>query len=293
MALLEYTLVGGVLYGIFFSLVAIGLNLVFGVMRIINLAHGQFIMLGGMGAYVLYQHFNLDPIFGIPLAMVGAAVIGYPLYYAVIPRLQRSRDPEMFSFILFFGLAQMIEAIAIFAFGADQRSLPTETLGSGSFGVLGQQFPDSWWVAASVSIVSIVGLYLYLARTKLGFATRAIMTNREEALATGIDVDRVSIMALIIGLALAGIAGVFVPFLLGSIDPSIGTGLTISSFAIIIIGSLGRPLGTVAGGLVFGLGSMLMQTYLSSWSNLVPYVLLILIVLVRPTGLFGQAVREA
>lgn len=293
MELLEYALVGGVLYGIFFSLVGVGLNLVFGVMRMINLAHGQFIMLGGFGAYVLYQDMHLNPIFGIPLAIIAAAVIGYPLYYAVVPRLQRSRDPEMLSFILFFGLAQMIEAIAILVFGADQRSLPSDTLGAGSFGVLGQDFPDSWWVAAAVSVASILGLYLYLTRTKLGFATRAIMTNREEALATGIDVDRISIIALIIGLALAGMAGVFVPFLLGSISPSIGENLTTSSFAIVIIGSLGRPLGTVVGGLVFGLGTMLMQTYFSSWSNLVPYALLVIIVLVRPAGLLGRAVRQA
>jgi len=293
MALLEYALVGGVLYGIFFSLVAIGLNLVFGVMRMINLAHGQFIMLGGFGAYVLFSDLNLNPAVGIPLAVVGATVIGYPLYYAVVPRLQRSRDPEMFSFILFFGVAQMIEAIAILVFGADQRSLPADTLGSGSLNFFGQDFPDSWWVAAGVSVACILGLYLYLTRTKLGFATRAIMTNREEALATGIEVDRVSSIALIIGLALAGIAGVFVPYLLGSIDPSIGTGLTTSSFAIIIIGSLGRPLGTVIGGLVFGLSSMLMQTYLSSWSNLVPYALLVLIVLIRPSGLLGRPVRQA
>jgi branched-chain amino acid transport system permease protein len=84
-----------------------------------------------------------------------------------------------------------------------------------------------------------------------------------------------------------------VPYLLGSIDPDVGTDLTTSSFAIIIIGSLGRPLGTIIGGLVFGLGSMLMQTYFSSWSNLVPYALLVLIVLFRPAGLLGRPVRQA
>lgn len=293
MALLEYALVGGVLYGIVFSLIAVGLNLVFGVMRIINLAHGEFIVLGGFGAYVLYQDLHVNPLFGIPLAIAGAGAIGYPLYYAVVPRLQRSRDPEMFSFILFFGLAQMIEALAILVFGNNQRSLPPDALGTGAISVFGQAFPDSWWVAAGVSATCILGLYIYLTKTRLGFATRAIMTNREEALTTGIDVDRVSAITLIIGLALAGIAGVFVPYLLGSVDPNSGTELTTASFAIIIIGSLGRPLGTVVGGLVFGLGSMLMQTYFSSWSNLVPYALLVIIVLIRPSGLFGRTVRQA
>ncbi len=293
MALLEYALVGGILYGVFFSLVGIGLNLVFGVMRMINLAHGQFIMLGGFGAYLLSSHLGLNPVFGIPLAVAGGIVIGWPLYYAVVPRLQRSNDPEMLSFILFFGIAQVIEAVTLLVFGADQHSLPDSALGSGNIGVLGQDFPDSWWVAVAVSVLCIGGLYLYLSSTRLGFATRAIMADRDEARTTGIDVDRVAAIAFVIGLSLAGIAGVFVPYMVGSVSPSIGGGLTTTSFAIIIIGSLGNPLGTVVGGLVFGIGTMLMQTYYASWSNLVPYALLLVIVLIRPSGLLGKAVRSA
>ena len=292
-ALLEYAIVGGILYGIFFGLVAVGLNLIFGVMRIINLAHGEFIILGGFGAYWLSNSMGLNPLWGLPLAVVGAVVIGFPLYYAVVPGLQRSRDPEMLSFILFFGLAQIIDAIVSLSFGPDQRSLPDDALGGGTISALGQGFPDSWWVAAGVSVLAILGLWLYLTRTRLGFATRAIMADRDEAYATGIAVDRVSSIAFVIGLALAGAAGVFVPYLQGSIGPGIGNNLTTTSFAILIIGSLGNPVGTLFGGLVFGVGSMLMQTFYASWSDLVPYVLLVVIVLVRPQGLFGKAVRHA
>ncbi len=290
-SLLTYALVGGILYGVFFALVAIGLNLIFGVMRMINLAHGQFVLLGGYGAFLLVSHLHLNPIYGLPLAVIGAIVVGIPLYFAVVPRLQASRDPEMLSFILFFGVAQMLDAVLTMIFGADQRSLPQDALGAGSIAVLGQQFPDSWWVGAAVSLLCIGGLYLYFTRTRLGFATRAIMANRDEALATGIDVQRVSAIAFVIGLALAGIAGVFVPYLLGSISPDIGNELTTTSFAVIIIGSLGNPLGTIVGGLVFGIGTMYMQTFYPSWSNLVPYALLVIIVLIRPSGLLGKAVR--
>ena len=293
MELLEYAIIGGILYGIFFSLVGIGLNLIFGVMRIINLAHGQFIVLGGYTAWLVSRHFGLNPLWAVPLSIVGAVVIGWPLYRAVVPRLQRSGDPEMLSFILFFGIGQIIEALTVLAFGADQRSLPSEALGAGNLGVLGQQFPDSWWWAAAVSLAAIAGLWAYFSHTRLGYATRAIMANRDEALATGIDVHRVSSIAFVAGLALAGIAGVFVPYLLGSVSPDLGSELTTTSFAIVIIGSLGNPLGTVVGGLVFGLGTMLMQTYYSSWSNVVPYALLLVIVLIRPSGLLGKAVRLA
>ena len=292
MELLEYAIIGGILYGIFFSLIGIGLNLIFGVMRIINLAHGQFIVLGGYAAWVVSRHFGFNPLWGVPLTIVAAVIIGYPLYYAVVPRLQRSQDPEMLSFILFFGIGQMLEALTLLGFGADQRSLPSEALGSGNIGVFSQEFPDSWWWAAGFSIAAIVALWLYFTRTKLGYATRAIMANRDEALATGISVNKVSALAFVAGLALAGIAGVFLPYLLSSVSPDQGSELTTTSFAIVIIGSLGNPLGTVIGGLVFGLGTMLMQTYYSSWSNLVPYVLLLVIVLIRPTGLLGKAVRS-
>jgi branched-chain amino acid transport system permease protein len=291
--LLAYAVVGGILYGIFFTLVGLGLNLVFGVMRIINLAHGQFIVLGGYLAWLVTDRFGLNPLWAIPLAVVGATVIGWPLYRAVVPRLQRSEDPEMLSFILFFGIGQMLEALTVLAFGADQRSLPEDALGGGNLGVLGQQFPDSWWWAAGISLAALLGLWLYFSRTRLGYATRAVMANREEAVATGIDVRRVSTIAFVAGLALAGIAGVFVPYLLGSVSPDLGGSLTTTAFAIVIIGSLGNPLGTIAGGLVFGLGTMLMQTYYSSWSNVVPYALLLIIVLIRPSGLLGKAVRLA
>ena len=293
LSLWEYAIIGGILYGIFFSLIGVGLNLVFGVMRIINLAHGQFVMLGGFGAFVVSRMLGLNPLFGIPFAIVGAFVIGWPLYYAVVPRLQKSRDPEMLSFILFFGVAQVIEALVLLVFGADQRSLPNAALGSGSFGVLGQEFPDSWWIAVVVSAIAISALYYYFSFTKLGYATRAIMADREEARATGVNVDRVSAISFVAGLALAGIAGVFVPYMLGSVSPDLGEGLTTTSFAVIIIGALGNPIGTVVGGLVFGLGTMVVQTFYASWSDLVPYALLIVIVLIRPAGLLGKAVRRA
>ena len=104
---------------------------------------------------------------------------------------------------------------------------------------------------------------------------------------------RVSAIAFGIGIALAAIAGVFAPFMLGTITPAMGVETTITSFAVIVIGSLGNPLGTVLGGIIYGVSYMLMQTYLSSWANLLPYLLLIAILLVRPSGLLGRQVRRA
>ena len=307
--MLSYTLLAGLLFGLYFALVGLGLNLVFGVMRIVNLAHGDFLMLGAFLAYWLFTLFAINPIPAVPIAFGVFLLIGLPLYYLLVPRLLRAKDPEMLSFILFFGLSQVIEASATIAFGTSERSIPGRVIGesisaiiarvsghavdSGPVSILGQSFPMAWAVSASVSALAVVLVYFYLYRTRLGYLTRAVMVERDEAIASGIDVHRVSAIAFGIGLGLAAVAGVFAPFMLGSISPSMGVNVTVTSFAVIVIGSLGNPLGTVLGGVIYGLSYMFMQSYFSSWADLLPYLLLIAILLVRPSGLLGKQVRRA
>lgn len=292
MALLVYSLLAGLMFGLFYALVGLGLNLVFGVMRIVNLAHGDFLMLGAFGAYWAFTLLGLHPLWALLLEVAAFILLGFPLYHLLVPRLLRSRDPEMLSFVLFFGVSQVIEAVAIIAFGNTQRSIFAPVFGTQPVSLFGQTFPAAWAVSALVSLAAIAAVYVYLYRTRLGYATRAIMSNREEALTSGIRVHRLSALAFGIGLALAAAAGVLSPFMLGSIDPNMGVDITTAAFAIVIIGSLGNPLGTILGGLVYGLSLTLMQTYLSSWSAMVPYVLLLLILLVKPSGLLAREARH-
>jgi branched-chain amino acid transport system permease protein len=307
--MLSYTLIAGVLFGLYFTLIGLGLNLVFGVMRIVNLAHGDFLMLGAFLAYWLFTLFAINPLPAVPVAFAVFLLVGVPLYYLLVPRLLRARDPEMLSFILFFGLSQAIEALATIAFGTSERSIPGRVIGesvaaalslvsghavgTGPVSILGQRFPMAWAVSSGVSALAVLLVYVYLYRTRLGYLTRAVMVERDEAFATGIDVHRVSAIAFGVGLGLAALAGVFAPFMLGSITPAMGVNVTVTSFAVIVIGSLGNPLGTVLGGLIYGVSYMFMQSYYSSWANLLPYLLLIGILLVRPSGLLGRQVRRA
>lgn len=307
--MLLYTLLAGLLFGLYFSLVGLGLNLVFGVMRIVNLAHGDFLMLGAFLAFWLFTLFAINPIPAILIVFTSFAVVGLPLYYLLVPRLLRARDPEMLSFILFFGLSQVIEAVTTIAFGTSERSIPGGQLGiaiaavrgffsghevdNGPVEIFGQTFPAAWVASGVASGLAVLFVYLYLYRTRIGYLTRAVMVNREEAVATGINVHRVSAFAFGIGLGLAAVAGVFAPFMLGSITPAMGVEVTVTSFTVIVIGSLGNPLGTVLGGLTYGISYMFMQSYYSSWANLLPYVLLIAILLMRPSGLLGRQVRRA
>ena len=304
-----YSLLAGLLFGLYFSLIGLGLNLVFGVMGIVNLAHGDFLMLGAFLAFWLFALFAVNPIPVLPIAFAAFVAVGLPLYYLLVPRLLKAKDPEMLSFILFFGLSQVIEAVTTIAFGTSERSIPGDQLGravaavervfigheveNGPVEILGQTFPAAWVASGIASGCAVVLVYLYLYRTRLGYLTRAVMDNREEAVATGINVHRISALAFGIGIGLAAIAGVFAPFMLGSITPAMGGEVTVTAFAVIIIGSLGNPVGTVLGGVIYGVSYMLMQSYYSSWANLLPYVLLIAILLVRPSGLLGRQVRRA
>jgi branched-chain amino acid transport system permease protein len=307
--MLLYSVLAGVLFGLYFSLIGLGLNLVFGVMRIVNLAHGDFLMLGAFLAFWLFALFAVNPIPVLPIAFAAFVAVGLPLYYLLVPRLLKAKDPEMLSFILFFGLSQVIEAVTTIAFGTSERSIPGDQLGravaavervfigheveNGPVEILGQTFPAAWVASGIASGCAVVLVYLYLYRTRLGYLTRAVMDNREEAVATGINVHRISALAFGIGVGLAAVAGVFAPFMLGSITPAMGGEVTVTAFAVIIIGSLGNPVGTVLGGVIYGVSYMLMQSYYSSWANLLPYVLLIAILLVRPSGLLGRQVRRA
>lgn len=291
--MLEYAILAGILFGLYFALVGLGLNLVFGVMRIVNLAHGDFLMLGALVTGAIYAAYTINPIIGAVLCLVGFVILGIPLYYALIPRLLGSHDPEMLSIILFFGLSQLLEALTIIAVGPNERTIPSRALGSAPIDLLGQTFPAAWISSAVVSALAVALVFAYLYRTRLGRQTRAVMVDRNEALATGIDVNKVSALTFGISLGLAAAAGSFAPFILGGISPASGVHITIQAFAVIIIGALGSPLGTVLGGLIYGISLMLMQTYFSSWAQLLPYVVLILILLVRPTGLLGRKVRHA
>jgi len=290
---LSYALAAGIIFGLYFALVGVGMNLVFGVMRIVNLAHGDIIMLGAFAAFWMFRSLGLPPPAVVALSFAAFFLLGLPLYYLLVPRLSRAPEPEMLSLILFFGLSQTIEAAAAMLFGNSERSIPGRLLGGGPVPLLGQTVPFAWVYAGGVSLAMLAGVYLYLYRSRIGRQTRAIMAQREEAVGIGVDVHRVSAIAFGAGAGLAAVAGVFAPFMLGSFTPSLGIPLDLTAFAVIVIGSLGNPLGTVLGGVIFGVCLMLMRTYLSSFADLLPNLVLIGVLLVRPTGLLGRQVRHA
>jgi branched-chain amino acid transport system permease protein len=291
--LLEYAIVAGVLFGIFYAYLAIGLNLIFGALRIVNLAHGDLVMLGSYLAFELYYAWHWSPLLAIVVAIIPAILVGGAVYLGVAPRLARASDPEMMSLVLFFGVSQIIEALATFGFGSNQRSISSSAFGKHPLAFFGQSYPVMWAVVAATSVPVLLILFAYLSRTKLGRATRAVMASPDEAAAVGINVRRISALTFGIGVALAVGAGSLAIFMLGGVTPTEGVSITVVSFAVIVIGGLGNTLGTVVGGLVFGLASQLTLTFEPNWAALVPYVLLLAVVLIRPSGILSRTTRLA
>lgn len=291
--MLEYALVTGILLGVFYGLLASGLNLVFGMQRIVNIAHGDFVMLGAFLSWEVYYGLGVNPLIAAPLAIVPAIALGYAWSRGVLSRFNGRQDAETLSLVLFFGLSQVIEAIESLEFGTNPRSIPGSTVLAAPIHLAGRTYPAALWVVAGCSLVVLLVFLLWLYKSRVGFGMRAIMADRLEAAVVGVNVARISSLSFGIGVALAAVAGAFYGPVLGAVAPNQGLAITTIAFAIIVLGSLGNPVGALVGGLIFSVVTQFTFVYASSWANVIPYAIVVVVMLLRPAGLIGRRVRNA
>ncbi len=290
--LLYYALAVGVLEGLYFAFMALGLNIVFGVVRMINVAHGDLVMLGAYVAFMLFVDFRVNALYTFVLLFPVFFGLGIAIYYILVPRLEKSSDPEINSFIAFFGLSLFIESAATIAFGVSPTSLPASATVRGARSLAGYGVPNVLMVGAAASVVILALIFYYLEFTGLGRAARALMQNKEQAMALGVNVRLATLFAFALGFALAGMAGVFEPYVFGYIYPSYGGFLTVLAFTVVIIGALGNPLSSIIGGLVFGVVYQILSVYIPSLAYAISFLLLLVIIVVKPGGVLGGAQRE-
>lgn len=291
--MVEYALVTGILLGMFYGLLASGLNLVFGMQRIVNIAHGDFVMLGAFLSWEVYYGLGINPLIAAPLAIVPAIIVGYTWSRAILPRFKGVQDAETLSLVLFFGLSQVIEAFESLGFGTNPRSIPGSAVLKSPIHIAGQTYPAALWVVAGCSLCVLLVFLMWLYKSRLGLGMRAIMADRLEAATVGVNVDRLLSLSFGIGVSLAAVAGAFYGPVLGAVAPNQGVAITTIAFAIIVLGSLGNPVGALVGGLIFSVVTQFTYVYASSWANVVPYVLVVVVMLLRPTGLIGVRMRNA
>ncbi|RXG93214.1 branched-chain amino acid ABC transporter permease [Bradyrhizobium vignae] len=286
MDLLAQVLINGMLLGGLYAVMALGLALVWGVLNIVNLAHGAFIMLGGYVSWYLYTYAGIDPFLGLPLTAVVMFAVGYGVQRGLLNLIVRA--PMFNTLLVTFGIDVVITYLAQLAFSADFRTINPSSAGNSiAFGAV--VLPVSRLFAFGIAIVLTVGMWLFLLRTRLGRAIRATAQNLVAARLYGVDPRHLYAMTFGIGVALAGAAGGLYGTV-SQINPYIGAALTAKCFAISIIGGLDNPLGVIVGGLFLGVLESLTALYIgSTFSDVASFGVLVLVLIVRPNGLLGKA----
>lgn len=290
--ILLFGVLGGLLQGIFYASMALGLNLIFGVTKVINAAHGNLVVLGAFFAFFMVKVLPLPPVLTLVLAFPVFFMLGVGIYFVFVPRLLKGTNFEINSFVAFFGLAIIIESLSFVFFGASFKALPTVGFLAPHFSVFGYGIPAAEVFAGGVSVVIVALTYLYLNKTRLGMATRALIKNQQQAMNFGVNPFRLSILLFGFAIALTGIAGVLSPYIFGYIYPSLGDDITLISFVVVIIGALGNPLSTVVGGLIYGVVINVLDVYLTGLSDAITFVVLIVVIVLKPGGLLGGVERE-
>ncbi|HXU88211.1 MAG TPA: branched-chain amino acid ABC transporter permease [Methylomirabilota bacterium] len=289
MSVLAQQLVLGLLIGGLYGLAAAGLSLVFGVLKVLNVAHGELIMLGGYGAFWLVALLGLDAFASLALVIPGALLLGVVLYAALFGFVVRADEETRVknSLLIGFGLALALQALAVRLWTADERSVPTP-YGGGVFTVAGLAIPAVRLLSLVLAFALILALELLLTRWRWGQAIRATAEDWEAALLAGIDVRRAYLLAFALGTALAGAAGTLVTVAY-SVSPSIGLEWTLKALIVVVLAGLGSVLGTFVGGLVLGVAEAASAAAFGGpYREVVGLVIFVVVLLVRPRGLFGR-----
>jgi branched-chain amino acid transport system permease protein len=284
--ILQILLIGAVLGGVY-ALMASGLTLIFGVMKIINLAHPIFIIMGAYVSYWLFKLLGLDPILSMPIAMIVLFCVGIVVYKLIFEREASSARYSEMTVLLTFAVALSLDGLLGVAFGNTHR------ITSPSYAVeaimLGDIFlPKGQFYAGLVSVALIVALVAFLKFTRFGYAIRATTQNRDAAQLLGVNVALVSTVTFGIGIALAGASGALISFVF-SFFPARHWEWIALPMSLIVLGGMGKLLGAVVGAFLLAIVSAFVGSYFgSTWSMMTFYLALFLILLVRPQGLFGE-----
>lgn len=288
MTFLLQTVVFGVLVGGVYALMSSGFTLVFGVMRVINLAHGALLILGAFVSWWLWQTTGLDPLLAGAVAAVLLYAVGWLLYKGVVARVQRI-DHQL-TLVATFGTAVAGGGVMALLWGTEARAA-TPSYFNTSFEIGSIVVPRAQLYSCVLAAAILAALYALMRFTELGRSIRACASSRDGAKLVGIDVERTMAQMFAIGAATAGLGGAALSVLYQFVPDAhyvwIGKVL-----CVVVIGGLGSFLGAAVGALVLGLGEALTASYGDvSWVTAVPYALIIVILLVRPQGLFGRRVR--
>ena len=277
--------VDGLLIGALYALIGMGLALIFGVMRIVNFAHGAFLMIGMYATFVLFDRFKINPYLGLIPAGILLFLFGYLVYKLLIQPIRNRSD--FMQILMTIGIDLILIDLAQLVFGADYRQtsidLVNRSVHAGPFTLNAASL-----LSFAIAAVFIVGLQQFVMRTRTGQALRATSQNRDVAPLMGINVIRIQGLSFALGIAFAGIAGALLLSAL-YLFPSVGEDYTLKAFVIVVLGGMGSIEGAAIGGLVLGVAESLTSTYLGNqWALAIDFVLFLLVLSLKPSGIFGR-----
>lgn len=283
MQFLQFVL-DGLLVGGVYAAVGIGFALVWGIMNVINLAHGALIMLGAYVTFWLFRIGGVDPFLSIPISMAVLFIVGWLIQRFLINQVIRA--PMLMTFLMTFGLELIIVDLALNFFSADNRSVQT-TYSGGHWDVGNITIPQVHVYTLIIALVLAGLLQGFLVRTRTGNAIQATSMDLDAARLVGIKIGRIYALTFALGAAAAGAAGSLIG-LNYSINPGAGEFYTPIAFVVCVLGGLGSISGALVGGLVFGVVQSLSQAFIGpAYQNAIAFGLLIVVLLLKPTGILG------
>jgi len=282
----------GILVGALYGLAAVGLSLVFGVTKFLNVAHGELLMFGGYASFWLFRLLGLDPFASLPMTIIFLLLIGAILYKLIFSHMVKLTEENKIknTMLVGFGLSLILQNLALRMWTADDRGITTSYSGEVLI-FFGIRFPVVRLASLGIALVILLALQLFLQKTYMGKAIRATVEDWEASTLMGINIHRVYLLAFVLGAALAGVAGTLVSVSY-SINPAMGLDWTLKALIVMVLGGLGNFVGTFVGGIVLGLIESATSFFISGNYREVAGLLLFLLVLIfRPQGLFGKKER--
>ncbi|MFL5290573.1 MAG: branched-chain amino acid ABC transporter permease [Myxococcales bacterium] len=277
--------VNGIMLGGVYGLMSLGINLVWGVMGVVNLAHGDFIVAAGFLTFWLFSRLGLSPLLAFPAGAAMGFVLGAVIQKLLLGRVPQDRDFGKRSLLMTFGVSYILINSAQLVFG---NEFQTVMYMPGSWHALGLDFAKSRALAFSLAALVSLLLWAFLRFTFAGRAIRAVSQNTDGACVCGIDIPNIRVVSFALGSALASAAGVLLVMIF-TVSPAQGTAYTVRSFAVTVIGGLGSFPGALLGAVILGTSEVFSGYLLSAQiANGIAFLLFVLVLLARPQGLLGR-----
>ncbi len=285
--LLLQTIVNGLIIGVIYGIIGCSLAIIYGTMKIVNFAHGEFVISGSYLTYVVVTVFALPMVLAVPAVILVFGVVGAAIYFLIVPRLMKNDDHELPSFLAMYGVSLIIGSLLLLFFEADTRSLDLGFVPA-YVKFAGLIVPKARLIALAFGLVIIALIWWVLYRTIYGKALRATIMNRPAMAVIGLPYKRVTAVAFIASIILAGLTGILTALVFPAFNPAGGMELTLIAFVVIVLGGLSNPVGAIFGGIFFGLVEQLTILYGGqTLAQIISYLALIVVVYLLPHGIAG------